>query len=286
MTNNERAGHFWYVHLMGGLRVDRGEVQITRFQSRQTASLLGMLAHHLGRSYGRDELVEHFWPNADVLRGRHSLCQAISWLRKHLEPPTLERGSVIVATHSHVALNPQGVRTDVQDFVTAANTALHLDASQDRRVDQLVSAMDLYGGDLLPGLYDDWIPPERDRLASLAARVLHEAVEGLRHRGQREAALEVALRGLNLLPLHESVHRDVITLHLELGQRARAITALTNLEHMLQDELGVPPSAETQRLAAMVRQLDASGKAPRAPAPGAASAATPSHAPHGSSDRV
>lgn len=254
-TERDEGSHqFWYVHLMGGLRVERGGVLVSRFQSRQTASLLGLLAHHLGRSYGRDELVEHFWPNADVLKGRHSLCQAISWLRRQLEPPALGRGSVIIATHSHVALNPQGVRTDVQDFLSAATAALRLGAASDGRVDKLIEAMDLYGGDLLPGLYDDWIPPERDRLSSLAARVLHEAVEELRARGKPDAALELALRGLNLVPLHEGVHRDVIALHLELGQRARAITALTNLEHMLQDELGMPPSKETKLLAERVRQ--------------------------------
>ncbi len=257
-------GYFWYVHLMGGLRVERGQVHISHFQSRQTASLFGLLAHHLGRSFGRDDLVEHFWPNSDVVRGRHSLCQAISWLRRQLEPPTLPRGSVILATHSHVSLNPNGVRTDVQDFVAAANAALRLPATDATRVDRLIAALELYGGDFLPGLYDDWIPPERDRLSTLAARVLHEAVEALRQGGQREAALELALRGVNLVPLHESVHRDVIALHLELGHRARAITALTNLENMLQEELGVAPSPETERLARAVRHLDGTGPSSRA----------------------
>ena len=98
--------------------------------------------------------------------GRLNLRVAIASLRRQLEPPPVPPGSVLVADRSFVGLNPAAFRCDVADF-EAAWAKVARAASASARRDALDQAMGLYGGDLLPGFYDDWVAEERERLAAL-----------------------------------------------------------------------------------------------------------------------
>lgn len=62
---------------------------------------------------------------------------------------------------------------------------------------------------------------------------------------QAEAAADEAIR---LDPLRELVHRQRIRALNGAGNRARALRAYRELEHLLAEELGVSPSTETEQL--------------------------------------
>lgn len=53
----------------------------------------------------------------------------------------------------------------------------------------LERAAGLYRGDLLPGCYDDWIRPERERLRQMAAHALRMLVDLLETQGDYRAAI-------------------------------------------------------------------------------------------------
>ncbi len=95
---------------------------------------------------------------------------------------------------------------------------------------------------LLPGWYDDWVIFERERLRQ---RMLH-ALEAVSYRlsdtGRHAAAVEAAMRVVELDPLRESGQRALVSAHLAEGNVVEARRTYAACRQILQAELGVAPS--------------------------------------------
>ena len=94
-------------------------------------------------------------PRSSRRIGRRRLRHLLGTLRAPLEAG-LQAGSVLIADRVSIRVNPQAVTTDVQEFERAIKSR------------DFETARKLYTGELLPGLYDDWILEERYRLEALA----------------------------------------------------------------------------------------------------------------------
>ena len=152
-----------YIELLGGLRLRRAENVIVRFRTRQTAALLAYLAY-FPQPHSREELIERFWPNTTIEKGRNNLRVALASLRRQLELPDLPKGTFLVANHRWVKLQQTAAQTDVRAFEAALQRAT-TNSSENHA--HLSTAFSLYKGVLLPGFYDDWIPIEESRLEDL-----------------------------------------------------------------------------------------------------------------------
>src|SRR5215471_13468415 len=94
----------WHIQILGGLRATRGNAVLAQFPGRPVAMLLARLALAPRRQHAREELIDLIWPDADLDVGRNRLRQALSTLRRLLEPPGVPPGSVLVADRRTVAL--------------------------------------------------------------------------------------------------------------------------------------------------------------------------------------
>ncbi|MFT3819426.1 MAG: hypothetical protein QM750_17610 [Rubrivivax sp.] len=151
----------WHVRLLGGLQLQGQDPKAgpVRLPSRACTALLARLALWPEREHGREELVELLWPGIDLATGRNRLRQALSTLKALLEPPGA--APVIVADRRSLRAAPGALSSDAQQF------------EQHLRTGRVQAAAALYGGELLPGFFDEWICDERRRLSNLAER-LHD----------------------------------------------------------------------------------------------------------------
>ena len=129
--------------------------------------------------------------------------------------------------------------------------------------------MSLYRGDLLAGLsvseepWEVWIRDERERLREQAVEGLAKLLAHQRKAGQLKAAIATAHRLLALDRLDEPVHRTLMRLHAQLGQRGAALRQYQDCVNVLQRELGVEPEAGTRQLyQEILRQRTSDGMAP------------------------
>lgn len=111
------------------------------------------------------------------------------------------------------------------------------------------SFIDLYQGDLLPDLYDDWIGPERDRLRSLYIDALLQAVQQMRSRSEYAEAIELAQRVLAIEPSNERAHQHLMFCYVATGDRSAALRQYEACRQALHDDLAVEPLPETTALA-------------------------------------
>ncbi len=148
----------WHVRVLGTLSASDGQQTLTRFGGASVGALLARLAMNPRRSHAREELVELLWPGVAPEVGRNRLRQTLFALRTLLEPPGAVPAPVLLADRSSVRLHEGALSCDATEFEQAL------------REGRLADALALYGGELLPGCYEEWIADERLRLAALAER--------------------------------------------------------------------------------------------------------------------
>jgi DNA-binding SARP family transcriptional activator len=194
------------VCLLGGLRAEREEQSIERFRNRKAGLLLAYLALYSARPLPREVIIDLFWPEADLDTGRKNLSMALSSLRRQFEPPGVPSGAVIAADRFSVQLNPAACTTDVTEFEAALDEAQRARSTTERQ-QALTLALELYRGPLLPGQYDDWILPERGRLAERYRQAIRDLAEHLERAGDVGRAIDLAHHAIKANPLHEDARQ-------------------------------------------------------------------------------
>jgi class 3 adenylate cyclase/tetratricopeptide (TPR) repeat protein len=196
------------VGVLGELELELDGERLQPPASRRACSLLGLLALER-RMHARSELAARFWPDVLDESARTSLRGALAAARKALGPAA-ER--YLETTRERAGLSDE-VSTDAEQFERLA------------REDRFEEAMELWRGDLLSGLSDDWVLIARDQWRERAIAGLVSVAHAARARGDIGGAIGYARRMLLIDPLDEQAQRALITLLAAGGNRAGAPTA-------------------------------------------------------------
>jgi DNA-binding SARP family transcriptional activator len=217
------------VRLLGEVDLRLGDVALAPLESGRAESLLAYLLLHRDAPQSRQHLAFLLWPDSTEGQARTNLRHVLHNLRRAL--PEADR--FLDVTARTLQWRPAApCRLDVAEFEDAiARGALR-------------EAVDLYGGDLLRGGYDDWLLEERDRLRDLYL----EALERLAAQEEHGEAVRYAERLLREDPLREETCRLLMRLHAAGGDPARALRVYHACAAMLDRDLGIEPSAPTREL--------------------------------------
>jgi class 3 adenylate cyclase/tetratricopeptide (TPR) repeat protein len=127
--------------------------------------------------------------------------------------------------------------------------------------------MELWRGDLLSGLDDDWVLVARDEWRQKVGGVLGELASRAQNAGDLHAALAHTRRIVALDPLSEEAQRALMSRLAATGDRAAALVAYNRYADRLRGELRIAPSPITRALAEELRGSGAEDKSvPREPA--------------------
>jgi DNA-binding SARP family transcriptional activator len=241
----------WKIQLLGKLRAQQGDRAIDHFRTQKAEALFGYLAYHGQREHPRDGLIELFWPECQPSAGRNSLSKELSELRKQLEPPGTPSGSVLVKSNSFVWLNPEAVSVDFTAFLGSLNAAERATVSTER-LRLLHLAVEQYRGELLTGLYDDWILEARRWLAGKHLAALRDLVALAEAAGDLRTAIDFAHRCVEADPAEEESHCGLMRLYLADGRADAALRQYGDLQRVLRRELDIVPSEAVQLLAEQI----------------------------------
>jgi DNA-binding SARP family transcriptional activator len=154
---------------------------------------------------------------------------------------------LIRASKTHLQISPEVWI----DFIESARTAAALieGSLQGQAADIDQRALD---GDLLPGWYDDWVLLERERQRQRRLHALEALCTQLTASRRFAQAVEAGLAAVRGEPLRESAHRALIAAHLAEGNCGEAIRQFKSYRQLLQDELGLAPSAQILELVSAI----------------------------------
>ena len=240
------------ISLLGGVAIKMNGTPVSGFVSRKVEGLLIYLAAN-PRPHARDILATLFWPDHDQARALANFSVALSNLRKQL-------GAYVVADRHTVGFHPEmPFWLDAAEFERAVMTARagQQKSGQITRAAAagLAPAVALYQGDFLAGFtvrgapsFETWVLLEQERLRQLLLAALADLVTFQGQRGQFETAIGYAQRSLAVDPLQESVHRQLMTLFVQSGQRAAALAQYEQCAASLTAELDIEPEDATTAL--------------------------------------
>jgi DNA-binding SARP family transcriptional activator len=228
------------ISLLGPPRVARDGEPVA-FDTRKATALLAHLALS-ERPRSREALCGLLWPDRDPDHARGALRRTLSALRK--------------------AVGEEWVDTAADSVALARREGLALDVKTFRRLvaegagaDDLAAAVRLFRGELLEGFtlrdspeFEAWQLFEADTLRRELASALGRLVAVLAVAGRYDEAIPQARRWLELDPLHEPAHRELIRLYAWTGDRAQALSQYRDCVRTLTQELGVAPLDETAAL--------------------------------------
>lgn len=259
------------LHLLGTFRADVDGSSVTAaFRTKKERALLAYLAVESARPHRRELLAELLWPERPEGYARTNLRQALMGIRRVVGQ------ELLTITDEMVRLNRD---VDLSLDIKAFNAHIHATLEHTHRKSQicptcaknLQEAVALYRGEFLEDIslpdshgFQEWVVFQREqyyRYLILAIRNLGEHYES---QGNYEQAYTYAWRYVNLAPLEEAAHRQLMNLLAVSGRRSAALEQYHACEQILARELGVKPSPETYELYEKIRTGAASTLEPQA----------------------
>ena len=234
-----------HVRLLGDCALRYTKAPVTEVNTPRLQALLAYLLLHRDAPQSRPYLAFQFWPDSTESQALSNLRTLLLRLRRAL--PDADRFLEATAQTLQWRLSAPS-SLDVADFEDALARAEGAEQAGDGAAvrEALTDAVALYGGDLLPSCYDDWILPHRERLRQAYLRALERLIKLLEGQREYEAAIRYAQRLLRHDPLHEAGYRRLMRLRALSGDRAGALRVYHTGATTLARELGVEPSEATQ----------------------------------------
>lgn len=242
------------IYTLGGVHVIHGTDRHSGLVSLKAQALLIFLACGQ-RQYGREVLADLLWDERSQSQASSNLRYLLSSLRKQL-------GDYVTITRKYAGVNPEA---DIWLDAIVLEQGLHTIRNQGglssaSMIEEVKKMLTLYKGEFLEGFhvsdcrgFEDWLIGERERLHHLVVDALHDLVGCELQAGDYKAGIGDAARLLELDPLMEDGHRQLMRLLVSSGQRGAALAQYERCREHLQEELGIEPELLTQELYAEIK---------------------------------
>ena len=209
------------------------------YKFRGPAKALNFLAYlllHRGSHVTRESLAFTLFPDDAEETARANLRRMLYVTQRAL--PAIGQTRWIEANDETVQWNDAAPAwLDVAEFERLAEMQ-----------DGAAAAVELHTGELLDGLYDDWLFPFRERYRQTYVSALYGLVLSARRKRDFRLACSYANRLLADDPFREDVVRQLLSALYESGDRAGALSAFDSFRERLRKELNVDPMPETVSL--------------------------------------
>ncbi len=239
------------LRLFGPGRALFGSTPLPGFPEQQPYQLLCYLVLTRGQIQRREHLAGIFWGDCPTEVSLKHLRTVLWRLRQCLRAAGVPPDSYLRVDDGCVSFPGVGPYSlDVELFETTMlryQGTLGRDLTADY-ADDIESALKVYTGDLLMGIYHDWCLLDRQRLHALYLSSVGKLLSYHRERGNYLQSLAYGQRMLALDETLERTHRQVMRLHWLMGDRNAALEQYRRCAEVLSRTLQVSPSEATRRL--------------------------------------
>jgi DNA-binding SARP family transcriptional activator/predicted ATPase len=243
--------------LLGHLAISWDGRPLTTFRSNRVPALLVYLTVAAKRPHRREALMELLWPGLPAASARQNLRQTLYLLRQEIPELAAKNGQGIVplllSDRHTVQLNSDG-----DFFLDVARLEQLLNGQP--TADKLAKAVVLYRGDFLADFYlpdsenfEEWAAARRAVYRRLVLDALTKLTAVYLDQANFAEAEKYARQQLEIDNLYERGHRQLIEVLARNGRRRAALSHYESLSQLLQTELSIEPSLETQALVQAIR---------------------------------
>jgi DNA-binding SARP family transcriptional activator len=203
------------------------------------------------RRVDKEVLIEAFWGDEDFAAIEKNFHPTISHIRKALNSRQSYKQNFLVFRDGAYQLNAElSYSIDTEEFEAAVTQAEHAKREKDAGLlrESLQRANEIYRGEFLAGIYEDWAEERRNFYTEQHSRVLNGLAKLAFAEKSWPNALKFANQILQRDPFREDAHRLIMKTYAAQGKRASVVEQFETLQTLLKKELGVAPAPETRRI--------------------------------------
>jgi DNA-binding SARP family transcriptional activator len=248
------------IRLFGQLDIRLGDRPFAFSTPRKSLEVLAYLLLNRTAPVSREHLAFTLYPDDQESSARAKLRATLNDMPKLLPPPFARY--VTVDSEKVCWNNEASLWLDIDAFALAA-----------AQPGSAAAAIEVYRGDLLPRIYDEWIEHPRETFRNTYLRCLDSAISSARANADFAGAIEAARAILAIDPWREDIVRCIVAIRYEGGDRAGALTEYDTFVRRLRTEMHAEPMTETTALVERIRRgtesigRESSGTTPAAAIP-------------------
>lgn len=236
------------LYFLGYPRIELDGVVI-EVNRRKVLGLLTYLAI-TNTSHSRETLTDLLYPELDVARAKNNLRQTLSHLKSVIGDKwlSINRKSVTFSDQAESWI-------DVHEFASLANDTNIGCKSEEARAERLEKAITLYKNNFLEGFYlknsfvfEEWQLSEQAALRESYANSLKCLANLYRERDSYEKSILYTQKLVDMDPLSEPTHQELIRLYGLAGNKNGVIRQYERCKSILKTERSALPSVETEEL--------------------------------------
>ena len=252
---------------------------LTKFRTNKTQALLIYLAVEARNSHRRDALMALLFPDLPQKSAQTNLRQIIYQLRQSIPELTAKDGPhtepFLITGRQTVQINT--AVTFELDIAVFTNFLRAIEQHEHTEMlacsscqERLRQAATLYRGNFLADFYlpnsaafEEWALARRETLRRQALAALAALTQIYARQRDYEKAEDYARQQLEIDSLRESAHRQLMEVLARNGRRRAALSHYETCRQLLNDELSIDPSPETQALYEAIHSGELDGMAKR-----------------------
>lgn len=241
------------IQLFGRFNAEYGDQALPGCRVGKVQELFCFLLLHRDRPYAREMLASLLWGNHSTTQQSKKYLRHTIWLLhtalKNL--PDLVSNRLLCIDSDWILLRsiPElwlDVAIFGSTYESVKGTPGHLLKESDAQA--LRNAIELYEGNLLENVYQEWCLCERERMLQIYLIMLDKLMDYCEALHQFEEGLSYGRRVLQYDPARECTHRQLMRLYSLAGDRTGALRQYHRCVAVLQEELDVGPSDHTMAL--------------------------------------
>lgn len=206
--------------------------------SRAAQSLFAYLILTAGTSHRREKLAGMLWPDESEQKARTYLRNELWRIGKALSHAS--KSEYLLANNLSIGFNPSSAyQLDVGAFKNVSNNAT---------AEEMIAGLSYYQGELLPGLYEDWVIWEREHLQAFFEQNTARLLEILEKEQRWNDILDWAERWILFGQEPEAAYRALMVAYDALGDHTKVASTYERCKQALR-QLDLEPSEETRALA-------------------------------------
>jgi DNA-binding SARP family transcriptional activator len=238
------------IYCLGQFRVYIGDRPVEEWTGYRSRCLLKYLLVQRRRPAHADQLLDVFWRGSPPESARRSLYQSIYLLRQALRLDD-ERPAIVQADGGYM-LNPDlNVWVDSEVFLEQYRAGVKAaeQGGGERTVEAFSAAESLYEGDFMSDEpYEDWPVARREEVRDAYLDLLDRLSRHYAAARQDDLCIAYCHKLLDIDNCREDIHRRLMRLFAERGERSRALRQYQRCVEALRAELDVDPLPETTDL--------------------------------------
>jgi LuxR family maltose regulon positive regulatory protein len=218
--------------------------------TRRARDIFCFIASRRHRRVSKDTIIDTFWGESDFGSVEKNFHPTISHIRKALNSNQPLKQNFLLYRDGDYQLNPEfSYRIDTEEFdrLVGEGDAARRSRDSDAFVKAYEEAASLYWGEFMQGSYDEWAEEQRSYYREQYLRLLEMLAQSAQKAEEWARSLSIAQRILREDPFREDVHCMMMRAQAGQGNRVAVREQYEALRKLLRKELGVEPSAETQR---------------------------------------